>query len=72
MAGPAEILAALNQGITAINNLTQQIKNTFPRVSATSTSATTGTISFNSSQPALFLSVTTSSGGTYKVPLFNS
>lgn len=72
MAGLADILTSLQQGVKAINNLTTQIKATFPQVSATSTSASTGGATLTSSQPALFLSVVTSSGGTYKVPLYNS
>lgn len=67
----SDLLGTMQQGVQAINNLITQIKNTFPQVSATSTSATTGGISYNSSQPALFLSVVTSSGGTYKIPMFN-
>lgn len=68
--GLGDILQTMQQGVQAINALTVQIKNTFPQVSATSTSVTTGTIAFTSSTAALFLSVTTSSGGTYKVPLY--
>ena len=68
--GIGDLLQSLQQGVQAINNLTIQIKNTFPSVSALSTSATTGAITFSSSQPSQFLTVVTSSGGTYKVPLF--
>lgn len=68
--GIGDMLQTLQQGVQAINNLTIQIKTTFPQASALSTSAVTGTITYNSSQPAAFLSVTTSSGGVYKVPLF--
>ena len=64
------ILSALQNGVTAVNNLTTQIALSLPSVVATSTSATTGGVTFNSSQPALFGTVTTSSGGTYKVPMF--
>jgi len=69
MASLTDILAALQNGVTAINNLAVQIVR-LPVVS-TSTSATTGAISFSSSQPALFGTIISSSGGTYKVPLFN-
>jgi hypothetical protein len=68
--GLGDILQTLQQGVQAINALTVQIKNTFPNISALSSSATTGTLTFNSSQPSQFGTVTTSSGGTYKVPLF--
>jgi hypothetical protein len=69
--GLGDLLQTMQQGVQAINNLRQSILTTFPQAGALSTSATTGTISFSSSQPAAFLSVTTSSGGTYKVPLFS-
>lgn len=68
--GLGDLLQTLQQGVQGINNLTTQIKNTFPSVSALSTSATVGTITFSSSQPSQFLTVITSSGGTYKTPLY--
>jgi hypothetical protein len=68
--GTGDILQTLQQGVQGINNLATQIKTTFPQVSATSTSVTAGTIVFTSSEAALFLTVITSSGGTYKVPLY--
>lgn len=67
-----EILITLQQAVQAVNNLATQISVTFPQVSALSTSATVvAGISYNSSQPTAFLSVISSSGATYKVPLFN-
>lgn len=67
----AEIMATLQNGVSAINNLRKQIANTFPQASALSTTApSTGSITFNSSQAATFLTVTTSSGATYVVPLY--
>jgi len=68
--GLSDLLQTMQQGVQAINNLTIQIRNTFPNISALSTSATTGAITFSSSQPSQFGTVATSSGGTYKVPLF--
>lgn len=71
MASIGEILAALQNGVAAINNLSDQIATTFPQASAVSTSAATaGAITFTSSLAAGFLTVITSSGATYKVPLF--
>lgn len=70
--GLSDILGSLQQAVQAINNLTIQIRTTFPQVSALSTSATTGGATLTSSQPASFLTVITSSGATYKVPLYNS
>ncbi len=66
-----DILQALQQGVVAINNLTTQISVTFPQASALSTTApSTGTIAFNSSQAATFLTIETSSGATYRVALY--
>lgn len=70
--GLTDILASLQQGVQAINNLATQIATTFPQASALSTSATAGTATLTSSQPAAFLTVTTSSGATYKVALYNT
>lgn len=67
-----EILTALQNGVTAINSLNVTIQSVFPQVSALSTAAATaGAITYTSSQAVAFLSVTTSSGGTYKVPLYS-
>jgi len=66
-----DLLQSLQQGVQAINDLSVVIKNTFPQAGALSTSATTGTATLTSSQPAAFLAVVTSSGGTYKTPLYN-
>lgn len=67
----ADILTSLQQGVQAINNLTIQIRTTFPQSGAISFTATTGGLVSNSSNPAAFLTIITSSGATYKVPLFN-
>lgn len=68
--GLGDLLQTMQQGVQAINNLTTQIRATFPQVAALSTSATVGTITFSSSQPSQFMTVITSSGATYKVPLY--
>jgi len=67
-----DLLQSLQQGVQAINNLAVVITATFPQAAALSTSATTGAATLTSSQPAAFLTVITSSGATYKVPLYNS
>lgn len=69
--GLSDLLGSMQQGVLAVNGLISQIKSTFPQVSALSTSATTGTVTFNSSQPATFLTIITSSGASMKIPLFN-
>ena len=66
-----EILSALQNGVTAIRDLKMTLENVFPQVTATSSIApSAGALTFSSSQPALFMSVETSSGGVYKVPLY--
>jgi hypothetical protein len=71
MASLDDLLTALQNGVEAINRLTTQVRTTFPQASAVSTSAATaGTITYTSSQATGFLTVTTSSGGSYKVPLY--
>ena len=66
------ILQTLQQGVQGINNLTSKIASIFPQVTGSSTSApaTTGTITFTSSEATGFFLVTTSSGFTAKVPFY--
>jgi hypothetical protein len=66
-----EIMTTLQNGVQAIRELTTQISATFPQATALSTSATTGVISFSSSQPETFLTVISASGATFKVALYN-
>ncbi len=64
-----DILTALTDGVQAINGLKAALQAVFPQASTTSTAAATaGTITYTSSQAAIFISVLTSSGGTYKIP----
>jgi len=67
-----ELLAAMQNGVTAIQTLTQQIAVTFPQASAVSTTAlsSAGSLVFNSSEASGFLTVTTSSGFSYRVALY--
>ena len=71
--GLTEVLVALRDGVTAMNKLTLQIKNTFASITASSTTApaTNGTITFSSSLALGFALLTTSSGATVKVPFYN-
>lgn len=72
MSNLTEILAALQNGVTAINNLNDTLTAIFPQATALSTTAAAaGTITFTSSQAVAFLSVQTSSGGIYKIPLYS-
>jgi hypothetical protein len=70
--GLSDILSAMQNGVTAIRALQNQLALVFPQATASSTIGSTvaGTITFTSSQAVAFLSVTTSSGGVYKVPLY--
>lgn len=71
MASLTDIWTALQNGVQAINDLSQQISTTFPQASALSTTApSTGTITFISSKAQSFLTVATSSGATYYVALY--
>lgn len=66
------LLAAIRDAVTAINNLTNQVKSTFPQATTSSTSApaTAGGITFTSSQATGFLLVALSSGVTVKFPYY--
>lgn len=67
-----DILAALQNGVVAINNLNATLQQIFPQATAFSTTAATaGTITFTSSQATGFISVVTSSGATVKVPVYS-
>lgn len=73
MANINDILAAIQQGVQAINGLNNRLSTTFLQSGTVVSSAvaTTGsTITFTSSQAAGFLAVTTSSGASYYLPLF--
>jgi hypothetical protein len=73
MVSLSEILAALQNGVTALNSLNTKLGNTFLQQGTVVSSAitTTGsTITFTSSQAAGFLAVTTSSGAAYYMPLY--
>lgn len=75
MAGPfGDIIATLQNGVVALNNVRKQLETTFPQAVAVSTAArgSVGTITFTSSQATGFLAVTTSSGFTGYVALYPS
>jgi len=72
MASLGEILATLQNGVSAVRDLKSALNNVFPQATAVSTTAATaGTVTFTSSQATAFLTVETSSGGLYKVPLYS-
>lgn len=70
MSSLTDIFSALQNGVTAINNLTTQIDTIFPNTTSSSTSITAGTITFSSSLASGFLIVQTSSGATVKIPFY--
>lgn len=75
MASLSDILASLQNGVVAINNLRTQLSTTFPQASAVSTearAAAVGPVNFSSSSALGFLAVTTSSGFVGYVALYPS
>ena len=70
--GLDSIWNTLQNGVTAINNLSGTIKTIFPQISGNSTSApaTLGAITFTSSEALGFQLVTLSSGVTVKFPYY--
>ena len=75
MASLTDILTSIQQGVQAVNNLAIQMRNSFPQATASSSTvngagSTGPTVTFNSSQAAAFQTVVTSSGATYKSPLY--
>lgn len=75
MAGSlSDILAAIQNGVVAINRLSDQLADTFPQATSVSTLArgSVGAVTFTSSQAIGFLAVETSSGFTGYVALYPS
>ena len=73
MASLTDLLSAMQNGVQGINNLVSKIGTVFPQTTASSTvvPSSAGGISFSSSQPAAFMIVQSSSGGTFKMALYN-
>ncbi len=68
MATLNDILAVLQNGVAAVNN----IANSFPPITSVSSVApANGALAFNSSQPDAYGSVKTSCGVTYTIPLYH-
>lgn len=70
MASPTDVLVALQDMVVAVNKLADQVSTSFAQITVTTTPPSGGTITFTSSLASGFLSVTTSSGGSYKVPVY--
>lgn len=73
MTSLSDLLSAMQNGVSAINTLTIQLKNSFPPITTLTTAApTAGTLSYSSSLITAFGLVQTSSGGTYRIALLPS
>ncbi len=73
MAGLSEIFSALQNGVTAIQELNTRLQTTFLQQGTVVSSAITtanSTITFSSSQAAGFIAVTTSSGVAGYLPWY--
>jgi hypothetical protein len=74
MTSLTDIYNTLLTGVQGINSLSQTLAKVLPTITASSTAipASPGPLTFSSSQPEGFLLVQTSSGGTYKVPIYSN
>ena len=73
MANIGDILAALQNGVNAVNSLNSRLQTTFLQQGTVVSSAITtanSTITFGSSQAAGFIAVTTSSGAAGYIPWY--
>lgn len=70
MASLTDILSALQNGVTAIRDLPDRLATAF--ITSVSTGVVVGTVTFTSSQASAFGVIVTSSGGSYKIPLYPS
>lgn len=69
--GLMNIMSAIQQGVIAINNLTNAVRSVFPQqASGTSTSASGGSASALPAQPVSYLTITLPDGTTGKVPVY--
>lgn len=66
-----DIFAVLQNGVGALNKVAKALSNAFPQVTGTSSTATVGALTFNSSQPAGFITFVSTSGTTLKMPFYN-
>jgi hypothetical protein len=72
LASLTDILSALQNGVTALNSVNKTLGAVFPGATTLSTTApsSVGSITFTSSEPKGFLSVTTSSGYAGKIAVY--
>lgn len=68
-----DLFTVMQNGVQAVESLTVQLRDSFPPITALTTSAiTAGGLSYSSSLITAFGLVQTSSGGTYRIPLIAS
>jgi hypothetical protein len=73
MASLQDLLVTMQNGVIAIRELTFQLRDSFPPITDSSTrTPPAGTLTFTSSLAAQFGTVSTSSGGTYRIALYPS
>jgi hypothetical protein len=73
MASINDLLGAVQQAVTAINGITQQLNASFPPITSVSSKTPgAGTLAYSSSLISAFGLVTTSSGGSYRIALLPS
>jgi hypothetical protein len=65
-----DILVVIQNGVNALSKIAKSISTSFPQVTGTSSTATAGTLTFNSSQPTTFITIVSTSGTTLKIPAY--
>lgn len=66
-----DIFTVLQNGVNALSKVAKAVSTAFPQVTGTSSTATVGALTFNSSQPAGFITFVSTSGTTFKSPYYN-
>jgi hypothetical protein len=66
-----DIFTSLQNGVVALGKIAKSVSTSFPQVTGTSSTATVGTLTFNSSQPVGFITFVSTSGTTFKTPYYN-
>lgn len=67
-----KMLAAVQNAVVAINNLSKTMQGVLPYVQSTSTSATAGSASLPGSPAGFLVSTNPVTGATIKIPYYNS
>lgn len=67
-----KMLAAVQNAVVAINNLSKTMQGVLPYVQSTSTSATAGSASLPASPAGFLVATNPVTGATIKIPYYNS